>query len=575
MSASNVQQTLLTTAADLGQQGVDPLYGWGMLDAGKAVNGPAQFTTDFTAELRSGQSGVFANAISGSGGLLKRGNGQLTLQANNSYTGQTTVEGGRLRLAGDIAGDLALLNQSQLQADGGRVGGNFQAGEQATTIIAIGQPLQVSGSAALDGTLHLLPEATGYSAGNRELLLQAGQLDGQFDHVTYANDLFWTASLDYSNQQVTAQLTRVNATASALSLAAPAAVINGAGQADVLLGALGQPDVLPANAGQITSAANSLLLADTTLAATSLATLSAPLLGMEHQVSLGNDLHLLSLLADQHAVRDAGQAMHLQGIHQEGRLSQPGYGTGRWHSDGFQAGAGFALGESGRQHWGLAVDSLQMRLRAPLADHSSARYTRAHLWWQWQNTDWQLGVIVGQGRSRVDNARQVIAGQLEETLHSRRRDSASHLRLDLGWQRRQWLHPYLAAGWIEQRQGRFDESSLLGLGLRAAATRRQLPFAETGLRASHASGPWDWSGSLAYQRLLGDRDLAYNASFDGLPGNGFSVAGLDLAAERWRLGLQVRRQIAQGLYWQAAAHTQMQSGSARESGIQLGLHWVF
>ena len=575
MSASNVQQTLLTTAVDLGEKGVDPLYGWGMLDAGKAVNGPAQFTGNFTAELRSGQSGVFANAISGNGGLLKRGNGQLTLQADNTYTGPTTVEGGRLRLAGDVAGDLTLLNQSQLQADGGRIGGNYRAGEQAVTIVRLGQPLQVAGSAALGGALHLLPETAGYTVGSQELLLQAAQLKGQFDHVTYANDLFWSASLEYGSQQVTAQLTRTSATTSALSLAAPAAVVNGAGQADVLLGALDQQAALGGSPGGIVLAANSLLRADTALASTSLATLSAPLLGMEHQVSLGNDLHLLSLLADQRATGDAGQAMHLQAIYQEGRLSQPGYGSGSWHTDGFQAGAGFALGDNGHHYWGLAVDNLQMRLRAPQADHSSARHTHAHLWWQWQAADWQLGVIAGHGRRRVDNTRRVIAGQLDETLHSRRRDRSSHLRLDLEWRQPQWLRPYLAAGWIEHKQGRFDENSRLGLGLRAAATSRHLPFAETGLRAGHTVGPWDWSGTLAYQRLLGDRDLAYNASFDGLTDNGFSVAGLDLAAERWRLGLQVRRQVTQKLSWQASAHTQRQAGSAQENGVQLGLHWAF
>lgn len=40
MSAYNVQQTLLTTATDLGPAGVDAMYGWGMVNAGKAVAWP-------------------------------------------------------------------------------------------------------------------------------------------------------------------------------------------------------------------------------------------------------------------------------------------------------------------------------------------------------------------------------------------------------------------------------------------------------------------------------------------------------------------------------------------------------
>lgn len=38
-----VRQTLLGTAKDLGATGVDPVFGYGLLDVGKAVQGPAQF----------------------------------------------------------------------------------------------------------------------------------------------------------------------------------------------------------------------------------------------------------------------------------------------------------------------------------------------------------------------------------------------------------------------------------------------------------------------------------------------------------------------------------------------------
>jgi len=43
MSAANVQQTILTTATDIGQPGVDRVFGWGLVNAAKAIDGPAQF----------------------------------------------------------------------------------------------------------------------------------------------------------------------------------------------------------------------------------------------------------------------------------------------------------------------------------------------------------------------------------------------------------------------------------------------------------------------------------------------------------------------------------------------------
>lgn len=75
MSNDNLRTTLLTTAQDIGAVGVDSKFGWGLLDAGKAMNGPASFPFgDFTADTK-GTSDIaysFRNDISGTGGLIKK-----------------------------------------------------------------------------------------------------------------------------------------------------------------------------------------------------------------------------------------------------------------------------------------------------------------------------------------------------------------------------------------------------------------------------------------------------------------------------------------------------------------------
>ena len=577
MSASNVQQTLLTTARDLGAAGVDPLYGWGMLDVGAAVHGPAQFTKDFSADLAAGQHGDFSHDISGKGGLIKRGNGQLALSGNNSYSGTTMVEAGTLQLSGNIAGDLQLANRAWLQSAGGVIGGDFTAGSQATTAIALGQPLQVSGQANLSGTLHLQPGVNGYVPSSTETVLGAGSIDGRFSSVSYANDLFWQASLDYSSQQVVAQLSRTSATTSALSLAAPAAVINGATQADTLLAGLEQHSAVPGsgNPAPIMAGLQGILLADNTQAAASLASLSAPLLGMEHQASLADDLRQLSLLADQqHLHQHDERSMWAEGLYQQGSLSQPGYGSARWHSEGFQGGINLPSVRQD-QHWGLGLSATEMSLRAPLGDRSRGRHVRAYAWWQGQWQHWQLSTIAGYGRSRVDNHRHVIAGQNSEMVSSRRRDGSALLRVDLGWKATPWLQPYLAAGLVRQDQGRFNEQSDFGLGLLAASQQRSLPFAETGLRFEHDAGKWQWRGTWGYQRLLDDRALDYTAAFDGAQQLAIDVAGLKLPAERWRLSLQGRWQLTRQLAIQGSVHGQLESGAGRDSGANLGLQWRF
>src|SRR5690606_6928303 len=154
MSASNVQQTVLTTATDLGAPGVDDVFGWGLVNAEKAVRGPAQFLKDFAADVTAG-SYTFANDISGAGGLLKTGDGSLTLAGNNSYRGLTDVAGGELVMRNGAGGSVRVGDGASLTA-GGLVDGDFTASADATTAIAVGNALDVTGTATLDGTLKIL-----------------------------------------------------------------------------------------------------------------------------------------------------------------------------------------------------------------------------------------------------------------------------------------------------------------------------------------------------------------------------------------------------------------------------------
>lgn len=54
MSGEQISTLLKTTATDLGAAGIDSLYGWGMINLGKAVSGPGMFITaeDIPAEFR-------------------------------------------------------------------------------------------------------------------------------------------------------------------------------------------------------------------------------------------------------------------------------------------------------------------------------------------------------------------------------------------------------------------------------------------------------------------------------------------------------------------------------------------
>ena len=63
LANGDLAQILKTTARDLGDPGVDEVYGWGLIDLQKALNGPGQLLTRVVADLPAGYVDVWANDI--------------------------------------------------------------------------------------------------------------------------------------------------------------------------------------------------------------------------------------------------------------------------------------------------------------------------------------------------------------------------------------------------------------------------------------------------------------------------------------------------------------------------------
>ncbi|TFF36276.1 autotransporter domain-containing protein [Pseudomonas sp. RIT623] len=157
MSGAQIASVLRTTATDMGAPGIDALYGWGMINLDKGIRGPAMLVTeqDIPEELRiAGGYGpsqfvadlpgigalvdagrpterrcnglscgldLWSNDISGHGGLTKQGIGTLVLSGNNTYSGPTLVNQGRLAVNGSLQSTVTVN-------DGGVLGGNGRIG---------------------------------------------------------------------------------------------------------------------------------------------------------------------------------------------------------------------------------------------------------------------------------------------------------------------------------------------------------------------------------------------------------------------------------------------------------------
>ena len=193
MTGHELKQTLLTTAKDLGQPGVDTIFGWGLLDETKALKGPAQFNSilivgerasnaglkgQFNANIGNSVTSIFENDISGDGGLLKSGNGTLILTGNNSYMGNTTIDEGKLEIYGNNTSDITINSQGTLvtyptaiinkkdgepksiynnggtfenRGSGAIITGNYIATADSVTKAEIGSKLIVNGTVNLNG----------------------------------------------------------------------------------------------------------------------------------------------------------------------------------------------------------------------------------------------------------------------------------------------------------------------------------------------------------------------------------------------------------------------------------------
>ena len=148
LSGTQVRDVLLTTATDMGEPGVDEVYGWGMINLEKAIDGPGMLLVDTEVVMNQRAGGVqvwegaawddWANDIGGAGHLTKAGRGWLRLSGDNTFAG-TTVRDGILEFTGDnaLAGDITVLDSGDLRVgQGARLDGDSVAIQGGTFTLA-------------------------------------------------------------------------------------------------------------------------------------------------------------------------------------------------------------------------------------------------------------------------------------------------------------------------------------------------------------------------------------------------------------------------------------------------------
>lgn len=599
MNNDQVRQTILGTARDLGATGVDPVFGWGLLDVTKASWGPGTFAWgDFTANVASGHS-VFRNAIAGSGGLVKQGAGTLTLTERGSYGGTTRVEAGALDVRKGLASNVWVGANARMWgagAFGGNVENNglFMAGAGTPTTIAgnflqssngnlgvwLGSTVSVTGSATIGGTVSILGVKSGYTTTSKETLLTAnGGLSGTFAQTRAAPNVFLDATLAYDAKNVFLNIARIDVSKAIAGLGfgvpttAGAQRMEGAMQAiDAQLatgnGGIGRGFIDRAGAfQQITSMdwadASLRSLTGQVHAANAALTQGTVDAGRRAVASRLSDLAAMPRLSGTWA-RDMASS---------GDLAQAGFDAMSLGSSGALLGQDLRIGNG---VLGVAFSRTEQDGRLG-AFGDSSRGLQHHTQWYagWQRDGWQALAQLGLGGFDRFVERGVLVGTQFDRVGTRVSGDVRSLsaelgkRLDLGGF---GLMPYLGATRTQVRNDGFAEAGGAGFGLRANGwtSDRSTAFAGVFGERRWRAGTFDLAvdARAEWQRTLASSGEDFAASYVGVE-QWLPMAGMGLAPRGAQFGVGMAAGLGASVFRFDLSHQATPLGGNRTVGLQL------
>jgi len=597
MTGDLIRQTILSTATDIGKKGVDEDFGWGLLNIGKALNGPALFDkrlalgNNVVLDVTPGTY-IFGNNISGDAGLIKNGTGTIRFDGNLTYTGNTVINNGSLVIKGVsynsastriVKGNFVAASnvniQNDVQNESGNfevegnnvtVGGNYTASEKATTTLNSNASVHVKGKVTLGGsTIELKSEKDGVAQyvtakGTEAKITSDSKIEGNVSNVETAEML--KGNVEAAENGLNATLSRKNVEeyiselpeadamrkdvaenleASFKKLDEEVEKGNGAIEKFALGAAQVQAMSLPTRAAVLDSLSGQIYA-------------SAQALTFQHSQTVNKDLsNRLVMLGTLENVGD-NAGVWVTGIGASGKLKQEGFGEGNTKVYGGQAGIDRQFGKSlilgtalsystsrvnFDRHGGKSdADSFGISLYGRLGNREVPYYLQGRIGAGFVDSNVERDIILGTSdvsRAKINHKDTVYSGYLETGYDVRKGNFT--------------LTPYVGLSHDTVRRGGFtEENSQFGL------TAGKKTYSQTaGLVGLRVGQGVNWSNGskstfqayVTHQRAFKEQDLSFEAAYTGLSNAKFTVKGIGLSKNQTWVGAGVLTEVNPGFAW--------------------------
>ncbi|WP_425488842.1 S8 family serine peptidase [Dyella caseinilytica] len=632
-TASNVQQTLLGTATNLGSPAY---YGYGLVNAEAAVNGPGQLNWGvFDVNVPTSQTAAFSNNLSGGGSLQLDGAGSLFLMGMNNIGGltvnggtlyvstgttttasETTVNGGQLIVDGTLASNVVVNQSGELTtvATGNAINGNVlssgmvytgaggslqingnytvilatQAGSPTETEITLTSPLEVSGVATLNKSLLIVDLPSGYTPQANALVLQAnGGVSGVFGSVTVANSVYTSGSLSYTATQV--DITLNQASVSAVAQAAMPGLVTTQQTAEHIQAALVKANQWVASdpsshATFLDAAGDFLHVSSMAQAAASINSLSGQLLASSQGLTFEQAGIVNRTVADRLVDIDDGNAQQgawFQGTGADGDIARSGYATGNYSGGGSVAGYDMKLADDFMLGVGLDWNHLGSSYSLQGGNNTS-RSTGAMLYAKWTAGNAYLSGRMGEDWIHSDTSRWGVLGVVPAAITSSRNDEMTSAYLEAGYNVKSdaWTTtPFVSAGDEHLDRGAINEQGAGGFGIAAPSDDFNQSYAQLGARLAYR---WAWGdgqlslkGYALYQRILGGKDLGFTAAYAGAPNATFELEGVNSPRNSEWVGAGLNAVMNNHWSWYLNLDGQFASGGTKARMISAGARYSF